>query len=140
LFGIWIWLYLFYFFPSRLIDCKHFDSGNGNCPFGASCFYKVPYFLCLLPSFVFSLVKFDYHEIWVTSHRILGNNFLYLLDYFLKCIHIATDKLSVLSKSLYLLLTYVHWPQIWIIKSITMFFSFLFLYLENCFFAPLWGL
>lgn len=24
----------------RLIDCKHFDSGNGNCPFGASCFYK----------------------------------------------------------------------------------------------------
>nr|BAC77412.1 makorin ring-zinc-finger protein [Pisum sativum]BAC81564.1 makorin RING finger protein [Pisum sativum] len=24
----------------RLIDCKHFESGNGNCPFGASCFYK----------------------------------------------------------------------------------------------------
>ncbi|KAJ4839481.1 hypothetical protein Tsubulata_030718 [Turnera subulata] len=25
----------------RLIDCKHFDSGNGHCPFGTSCFYKV---------------------------------------------------------------------------------------------------
>ncbi|KAK7271587.1 hypothetical protein RJT34_27616 [Clitoria ternatea] len=24
----------------KLIDCKHFNSGNGNCPFGASCFYK----------------------------------------------------------------------------------------------------
>ncbi|KAK4757933.1 hypothetical protein SAY87_019234 [Trapa incisa] len=24
----------------RLIDCKHFDSGNGNCPFGSICFYK----------------------------------------------------------------------------------------------------
>ncbi|KAI4333149.1 hypothetical protein L6164_017990 [Bauhinia variegata] len=24
----------------KLIDCKHFDSGNGNCPFGTSCFYK----------------------------------------------------------------------------------------------------
>ncbi|XP_050210333.1 putative RING-type E3 ubiquitin transferase C3H69 isoform X2 [Mercurialis annua] len=22
------------------IDCKHFDFGNGNCPFGISCFYK----------------------------------------------------------------------------------------------------
>ncbi|XP_015579407.1 E3 ubiquitin-protein ligase makorin isoform X2 [Ricinus communis] len=22
------------------IDCKHFDFGNGNCPFGTSCFYK----------------------------------------------------------------------------------------------------
>ncbi|XP_050284854.1 uncharacterized protein LOC126724297 isoform X7 [Quercus robur] len=22
------------------IDCKHFDFGNGNCPFGSSCFYK----------------------------------------------------------------------------------------------------
>ncbi|KAK7243589.1 hypothetical protein RIF29_38394 [Crotalaria pallida] len=24
----------------RMIDCKHFNSGNGNCPFGNSCFYK----------------------------------------------------------------------------------------------------
>ncbi|VVA33968.1 PREDICTED: E3 ubiquitin-ligase [Prunus dulcis] len=24
----------------RSIDCKHFDFGNGNCPFGTSCFYK----------------------------------------------------------------------------------------------------
>ncbi|XP_027340271.1 E3 ubiquitin-protein ligase makorin-like [Abrus precatorius] len=24
----------------KLIDCKHFDFRNGNCPFGASCFYK----------------------------------------------------------------------------------------------------
>ncbi|XP_028799861.1 E3 ubiquitin-protein ligase makorin isoform X2 [Neltuma alba] len=24
----------------KLIDCKHFDFGNGNCPFGARCFYK----------------------------------------------------------------------------------------------------
>ncbi|GKU88663.1 hypothetical protein SLEP1_g2900 [Rubroshorea leprosula] len=24
----------------RLIDCKHFKFGNGNCPFGTSCFYK----------------------------------------------------------------------------------------------------
>ncbi|XP_004499871.1 E3 ubiquitin-protein ligase makorin-like isoform X1 [Cicer arietinum] len=24
----------------RLIDCKHFSGGNGNCPFGAGCFYK----------------------------------------------------------------------------------------------------
>ncbi|KAI4323391.1 hypothetical protein L6164_023003 [Bauhinia variegata] len=24
----------------KLIDCKHFDSGNGNCPFGTNCFYK----------------------------------------------------------------------------------------------------
>lgn len=24
----------------RTIDCKHFDSGNGTCPFGTSCFYK----------------------------------------------------------------------------------------------------
>ncbi|CAN1787625.1 Putative RING-type E3 ubiquitin transferase C3H69 [Linum perenne] len=23
-----------------LIDCKHFNFGNGNCPFGSSCFYK----------------------------------------------------------------------------------------------------
>ncbi|KAJ8899201.1 hypothetical protein K2173_012377 [Erythroxylum novogranatense] len=23
-----------------LIDCKHFNFGNGNCPFGTSCFYK----------------------------------------------------------------------------------------------------
>ncbi|KAH9311863.1 hypothetical protein KI387_026898, partial [Taxus chinensis] len=22
------------------IDCRHFDSGNGTCPFGTSCFYK----------------------------------------------------------------------------------------------------
>ncbi|KAE9621488.1 hypothetical protein Lal_00032589 [Lupinus albus] len=26
----------------RLIDCKHFNFGNGNCPFGNSCFYKHP--------------------------------------------------------------------------------------------------
>ncbi|WCJ18954.1 E3 ubiquitin-protein ligase makorin [Euphorbia peplus] len=25
------------------IDCKHFDFGNGNCPFGSSCFYKHAY-------------------------------------------------------------------------------------------------
>ncbi|XP_021911091.1 putative RING-type E3 ubiquitin transferase C3H69 [Carica papaya] len=25
----------------RSIDCKHFNFGNGNCPFGTSCFYKV---------------------------------------------------------------------------------------------------
>ncbi|KAM7509000.1 hypothetical protein LguiA_019453 [Lonicera macranthoides] len=25
----------------RSIDCKHFDFGNGTCPFGTSCFYKV---------------------------------------------------------------------------------------------------
>ncbi|CAL1403370.1 unnamed protein product [Linum trigynum] len=25
----------------RSIDCKHFNFGNGNCPFGSSCFYKV---------------------------------------------------------------------------------------------------
>ncbi|KAG5222953.1 zinc finger CCCH domain-containing protein [Salix suchowensis] len=24
----------------RSIDCRHFDFGNGNCPFGTSCFYK----------------------------------------------------------------------------------------------------
>ncbi|KAF3950710.1 hypothetical protein CMV_023566 [Castanea mollissima] len=24
----------------KSIDCKHFDFGNGNCPFGSSCFYK----------------------------------------------------------------------------------------------------
>ncbi|XP_044487812.1 putative RING-type E3 ubiquitin transferase C3H69 isoform X2 [Mangifera indica] len=24
----------------RSIDCKHFNFGNGNCPFGTSCFYK----------------------------------------------------------------------------------------------------
>lgn len=24
----------------KSIDCKHFDFGNGNCPFGTSCFYK----------------------------------------------------------------------------------------------------
>nr|GMC89206.1 putative RING-type E3 ubiquitin transferase C3H69 isoform X1 [Ipomoea batatas] len=24
----------------RTIDCKHFDFGNGTCPFGTSCFYK----------------------------------------------------------------------------------------------------
>ncbi|OWM77200.1 hypothetical protein CDL15_Pgr028837 [Punica granatum] len=24
----------------KLIDCKHFNFGNGNCPFGSSCFYK----------------------------------------------------------------------------------------------------
>ncbi|KAK7334616.1 hypothetical protein VNO80_26376 [Phaseolus coccineus] len=24
----------------KLINCKHFNFGNGNCPFGASCFYK----------------------------------------------------------------------------------------------------
>ncbi|KAJ1434370.1 Zinc finger, CCCH-type [Sesbania bispinosa] len=24
----------------KLIDCKHFNFGNGNCPFGTSCFYK----------------------------------------------------------------------------------------------------
>ncbi|MCE0481226.1 hypothetical protein HAX54_038803 [Datura stramonium] len=23
------------------IDCKHFDFGNGTCPFGTSCFYKI---------------------------------------------------------------------------------------------------
>ncbi|XP_021799995.1 putative RING-type E3 ubiquitin transferase C3H69 isoform X2 [Prunus avium] len=27
----------------RSIDCKHFDFGNGNCPFGTSCFYKHAY-------------------------------------------------------------------------------------------------
>lgn len=25
----------------RSIDCKYFDFGNGTCPFGAICFYKV---------------------------------------------------------------------------------------------------
>lgn len=25
----------------RSIDCKHFDFGNGSCPFGTSCFYRV---------------------------------------------------------------------------------------------------
>uniref|UniRef100_A0A2P2JLE3 Makorin-1 n=1 Tax=Rhizophora mucronata TaxID=61149 RepID=A0A2P2JLE3_RHIMU len=25
------------------IDCKHFNFGNGNCPFGTSCFYKHAY-------------------------------------------------------------------------------------------------
>ncbi|KAL0374260.1 UNVERIFIED_CONTAM: E3 ubiquitin-protein ligase makorin [Sesamum radiatum] len=25
----------------RSIDCKHFNFGNGTCPFGTSCFYKV---------------------------------------------------------------------------------------------------
>ncbi|XP_065623324.1 E3 ubiquitin-protein ligase makorin-like [Quercus suber] len=24
----------------KSIDCKHFDFGKGNCPFGSSCFYK----------------------------------------------------------------------------------------------------
>ncbi|XP_047944961.1 putative RING-type E3 ubiquitin transferase C3H69 isoform X2 [Salvia hispanica] len=24
----------------RFIDCKHFDFGNGTCPFGTSCFYR----------------------------------------------------------------------------------------------------
>ncbi|XP_078443099.1 zinc finger (CCCH-type/C3HC4-type RING finger) family protein isoform X2 [Wolffia australiana] len=27
----------------RKIDCKHFDFGNGTCPFGTSCFYKHAY-------------------------------------------------------------------------------------------------
>ncbi|KAJ8748711.1 hypothetical protein K2173_011259 [Erythroxylum novogranatense] len=27
----------------RSIDCKHFNFGNGNCPFGTSCFYKHAY-------------------------------------------------------------------------------------------------
>ncbi|KAH6772962.1 zinc finger RING family protein [Perilla frutescens var. hirtella] len=27
----------------RSIDCKHFDFGNGNCPFGTSCFYRHAY-------------------------------------------------------------------------------------------------
>ncbi|KAF6168318.1 hypothetical protein GIB67_018158 [Kingdonia uniflora] len=27
----------------RSIDCKHFDYGNGSCPFGTSCFYKHTY-------------------------------------------------------------------------------------------------
>uniref|UniRef100_A0A1J3JWV4 E3 ubiquitin-protein ligase makorin n=1 Tax=Noccaea caerulescens TaxID=107243 RepID=A0A1J3JWV4_NOCCA len=27
----------------RSIDCKHFNFGNGNCPFGGSCFYKHAY-------------------------------------------------------------------------------------------------
>ncbi|PHU30282.1 E3 ubiquitin-protein ligase makorin [Capsicum chinense] len=25
----------------RTIDCKHYDFGNGTCPFGNSCFYKI---------------------------------------------------------------------------------------------------
>jgi E3 ubiquitin-protein ligase makorin len=27
----------------RSIDCKHFEFGNGSCPFGTSCFYKHGY-------------------------------------------------------------------------------------------------
>ncbi|KAI4385594.1 hypothetical protein MLD38_003601 [Melastoma candidum] len=27
----------------KSIDCKHFNFGNGNCPFGTSCFYKHAY-------------------------------------------------------------------------------------------------
>lgn len=27
----------------RSIDCKHFDFGNGSCPFGTSCFYRHAY-------------------------------------------------------------------------------------------------
>lgn len=27
----------------RSIDCKHFSFGDGNCPFGTSCFYKHAY-------------------------------------------------------------------------------------------------
>ncbi|KAI9116558.1 hypothetical protein K1719_012725 [Acacia pycnantha] len=27
----------------KSIDCKHFDFGSGNCPFGTSCFYKHAY-------------------------------------------------------------------------------------------------
>ncbi|KAF2544225.1 hypothetical protein F2Q68_00033068 [Brassica cretica] len=27
----------------RSINCKHFNFGNGNCPFGGSCFYKHAY-------------------------------------------------------------------------------------------------
>ena len=27
----------------KSIDCKHFDFGEGNCPFGTSCFYKHAY-------------------------------------------------------------------------------------------------
>ncbi|KAL4561822.1 hypothetical protein LXL04_033998 [Taraxacum kok-saghyz] len=27
----------------RSIDCRHFDFGNGTCPFGTSCFYKHAY-------------------------------------------------------------------------------------------------
>ncbi|KAJ7982199.1 zinc finger CCCH domain-containing protein 69 [Quillaja saponaria] len=27
----------------KSIDCKHFDFGHGNCPFGTSCFYKHAY-------------------------------------------------------------------------------------------------
>ncbi|KAL9321714.1 hypothetical protein ACSQ67_009767 [Phaseolus vulgaris] len=27
----------------KSIDCKHFDFGDGNCPFGTSCFYKHAY-------------------------------------------------------------------------------------------------
>ncbi|KAE9459804.1 hypothetical protein C3L33_08269, partial [Rhododendron williamsianum] len=27
----------------RSIHCKHFDFGNGSCPFGSSCFYMHAY-------------------------------------------------------------------------------------------------
>lgn len=55
-----------FFFPFRLIDCKHFESGNGNCPFGASCFYKVhlSYVSCFLLHFSWSslIMVVDYYK------------------------------------------------------------------------------
>lgn len=36
------------FSSRRSIDCKHFDFGNGTCPFGTSCFYKVKFVVMLV--------------------------------------------------------------------------------------------
>lgn len=45
---LFLWLVLcFSIFELRSIDCKHYDFGNGTCPFGNSCFYKVQILWCL---------------------------------------------------------------------------------------------
>lgn len=57
-----------YHFFGRLIDCKYFDFGNGTCPFGASCFYKVSVV------YAFGFLCFT----WVLYANVLnhGNNFM----------------------------------------------------------------
>ncbi|KAK4794298.1 hypothetical protein SAY86_012292 [Trapa natans] len=53
----------------KSIDCKHFDFGNGSCPFGTSCFYKL--MLCtilldkcflLIPFISYSHMKHAYRD------------------------------------------------------------------------------
>ncbi|KAK3021148.1 hypothetical protein RJ639_047089 [Escallonia herrerae] len=52
----------------KSIDCKHFDFGNGTCPFGTSCFYKgsrgygSPLVVRLLGTVLASLVLHAYRD------------------------------------------------------------------------------